>query len=296
MTANEYVPYALPDPITLDELDLPPGESTRARYERLARRRKLASEWGSRVRALEKDRITRPLAPNPRAHDDRAVGSKNPRPALEAAASRAAENLDRETRRMLGVPGLAIEDIVPTSGEPSIAWDELLHVLVRGLLVRVATRCYPSRRLPAALGVAPGRRARRERPVVVAVIDTSASMSGGELAQISAELGRLVREHLRVDCVQCDDAIRKREWIGPDAVVTRVHGRGGTDLRPPFAEAELRSLRPYLIVFFTDGHGPAPERAPQGVSVLSVLTGPSARVPARFGRAVRMRRGLLATS
>jgi predicted metal-dependent peptidase len=289
VTANEYVPYALPEPITIEELDLPPGESTKERFARLARRKKLASEWGPRMRAAEKDRVVRPLDPNPRSHDDFALGPRNARAALEAAAARAGTGIDRETREMLAAPGLvAFEDLLPV-GEATLAWNELLRVLVRGLLVRTSTRTYPSRRLPDKLGVAPGRRARRERPVVMAVIDTSASMSSGELAQVSAELGRLAREHVRVACLQCDDEIRKREWLGADATIVRVHGRGGTDLRPPFAEAELRRARPDLVVYFTDGHGPAPDHAPLGISVLWVLTGASARVPTRFGRAVRMR-------
>lgn len=289
VTANEYVPYPLPEPITIDELDLPPGESTKVRFAKLARRKKLGAEWGARMRAVESDRILRPLDPNPTAHDDVALGPRNPRPALEAAAARAGSGLDEDTRRLLSVPGLAaFEDILPV-GESTLAWNELLRVLVRGLLVRTSTRTYPSRRFPHLLGVTPGKRARRERPVVMAVIDTSASMSSGELANVSAELGRLVREHVRVVCLQCDEEIRKREWLGADATVTRVHGRGGTDLRPPFADAEIRRARPDLVVYFTDGHGPAPEHAPVGVDVLWVLTGASARVPARFGRVARMR-------
>ena len=288
VTANEYVPYPLPEPITIEELELPPGESTKARYERLKARKKVGPAWAMRARAMDRDRILRPLDASPRGRDDVTLGPRNVRAAIDSAAARVAGDIDRETRRMLGVPGLAVENVLPT-GEATLAWNELLRVLVRGLLVRTPTRTYPSRRFPERLGVTPGRRARRERPVVMAVIDTSASMSTGELAQVSAELGRLAASHVRVACLQCDDRVRTREWLAIGAPITRVHGRGGTDLRPPFEEGELRRCRPDLVVYFTDGHGPAPDRGPASVQVLWVLTGSEARVPARFGRVVRMR-------
>jgi len=288
VTANEWVPYELPNPITLDDVGLPPGESTRDRYARLVRRKKLAPDWGPKLRGAEKDRIVRTLAARPRSHDDYAVGPRSAKNALEAAAARVRDELDPETRRMLGAAELAALEL-GAIGRSTLAWHELLRILARGLVVRTSTRTYPSRRLPSKLGIAPGRRARRTRPVVMAVVDTSASMSTGELAQVSAELARLVRAHVRVACVQCDDTIRKREWLAEGAVLTRVHGRGGTDLRPPLSPAEIRKVRPDLVVYFTDGHGPAPSAAPRGVEVLWVLTGSSPRVPARFGRVVRMR-------
>jgi len=292
VTANEWIPYDLPNPITIDELGLPPWESTRERYARLVRRKKLASEWSARLRGEARDRIVRPLAARPRAHDHYASGSRSATRALEAAAARAGAALDLETRRMLGVPGLAATEIVVPNG-PTLAWNDLLRVLVRGLFVRTSTRAYPSRRLPDALGIAPGKRARRTRPVVMAVVDTSASISTGELAQISAELACLVRSHVRVACLQCDDVVRQREWLAIGSTLTRVHGRGGTDLRPPLSAAELRKVRPDLVLYFTDGHGPPPDAPPPNVDVLWILTGSSPRVPARFGRVVRMRPVLL---
>jgi predicted metal-dependent peptidase len=90
--------------------------------------------------------------------------------------------------------------------------------------------------------------------------------------------------------VQCDTEIRARAWLARGTTPDRVRGRGGTDLRPPFAAAELRRYEPDLVVVFTDGHGPAPERAPASCAVIWVLTGDAPRVPARFGRVVHMRR------
>ena len=60
-------------------------------------------------------------------------------------------------------------------------------------------------------------------------------------------------------------------------------------LRPPFAPDVLERFSPGLIVYFTDGHGPAPASPPPGVSVLWILTGANPAIPARYGQVVCMR-------
>ena len=63
---------------------------------------------------------------------------------------------------------------------------------------------------------------------------------------------------------------------------------GGTDLRPPFEPEILCKLRPDVVVYFTDGCGPAPERPPR-MPVIWCLT-PIGDPPARWGHVVRMPR------
>lgn len=41
-----------------------------------------------------------------------------------------------------------------------------------------------------------------------------------------------------------------------------VHGRGGTDLRPPFEAQFPAKVRPDVIIYFTAGGGLAPDRPP----------------------------------
>jgi predicted metal-dependent peptidase len=116
------------------------------------------------------------------------------------------------------------------------------------------------------------------------VIDTSGSISSEILSRIDGELRRLARNH-SVLVVQCDAAVHSvEEYRGS---LTVVEGRGGTDLRPPFARAFLRKHRPDLVVYFTDGHGPAPTAKP-AVSVIWCLAA-NGRDPAGWGRIVRMR-------
>ncbi|MGB1275005.1 MAG: VWA-like domain-containing protein, partial [Nannocystaceae bacterium] len=161
--------------------------------------------------------------------------------------------------------------------------------LAKGLRVRVSTLRYPSRRAPDRIGIVPGRRSQREDPVILAAVDTSGSMTNAELSQVADELMGLLREKVRVAYLQCDTTIVLAQWLrGSDAPRTAL-GRGGTDLRPPFSRSVLARYRPDLLVYFTDGYGPAPPSPPPGLQVLWVLTGTRPNVPARYGKVVCMR-------
>ncbi len=122
--------------------------------------------------------------------------------------------------------------------------------------------------------------------MLLAAIDTSASLGPADLARIAAELRSLLRLGLRVAVVHCDEEVRHHGWLRLTSGPMQFHGRGTTDLRPPFAQ-EMRALyRPDAIAYFTDGEGPAPDRAPH-LPVLWVLTSVGTR-PAPWGRAVKM--------
>jgi predicted metal-dependent peptidase len=101
----------------------------------------------------------------------------------------------------------------------------------------------------------------------VAVIDTSASMSAATLSVVSVELSALAAAR-RVIVVECDAAIQA---VYPFRPLSKLRGRGGTDLRPPLAPSFLKALGADCVVYFTDGAGPAPER-PSPVPVLWCLT------------------------
>jgi len=140
----------------------------------------------------------------------------------------------------------------------------------------------PPRRFPDLVGILPGRRRRPARPRVMAVIDTSGSMSVSLLEQVNAELTRLARQST-VFVVECDAAVRR---VYPHRKPGSFSGRGGTDFRPPLEPAFQRRHRPDLIIYFTDGFGPAPETPPRS-PVIWCLT-PGGRPPAIWGRVIRM--------
>lgn len=94
-------------------------------------------------------------------------------------------------------------------------------------------------------------------------------MEKDELNAIGQEVERLAR-YLAVTVVECDDAIRRVYAIAE--TLDAVSGRGGTDLRPPFAGRLYRDRKADAVIYFTDGDGPFPEYPPS-VPVLWVLTG-----------------------
>jgi predicted metal-dependent peptidase len=114
----------------------------------------------------------------------------------------------------------------------------------------------------------------------MAVVDTSGSMSVPMVEDIGTELNFL-RRHYRVTVVECDCEIHAiYELKGP---LTNVRGRGGTDFRPPFEREILRKIKPDVVVYFTDGCGDAPSRAPRMPVIWCVTPGPYSHRPAPWG-------------
>jgi predicted metal-dependent peptidase len=117
----------------------------------------------------------------------------------------------------------------------------------------------------------------------MAVIDTSASMSVSTLEVVAAELAMMAKTHT-VTVVECDAAIHA-VYPFRDRL-SCVHGRGGTDFRPVFAQSLLKHIKPDCIVVLTDGEGPAPDHTP-AIPVVWCLT-PDGTPPAPWGRVVRL--------
>jgi predicted metal-dependent peptidase len=176
--------------------------------------------------------------------------------------------------------GACYEALGP-AGVPALDWRRLLRRSVREATEVRPVFTRPPRRLPALIGVMPGQVHQPTAPAVMVVLDTSGSLSTPLLARIASELDGIARRH-RVTVVECDAVVqRSYPYRGR---LTGVHGRGGTDLRPAFAAELLRRVHPDVIVYFTDGYGPAPA-SPPGVPVIWCLV-PGGRKPVRWGRVI----------
>lgn len=137
--------------------------------------------------------------------------------------------------------------------------------------------------MPDLIGLLPAQCRLATKPIVMAVIDTSASMVTALLEIIGAELSRLARDY-QVTVVECDaEVLSCYPYRGR---IKTVVGRGGTDLRPPFEAQFLARVRPDVIVYFTDGDGPAPS-GPPPIPVIWCLT-PCGSRPATWGREIHM--------
>lgn len=284
VSANEFIRDPLPGnpPVwtLFKQFGLAANQSTLERYELLVR----ARQQGASI----------PKLVSWDAHLARGVGRRAPevgeRPDLskyvriKRLVSAAVEQVWRDRARnghagaggaLAGRdPGNFIEELeeeFPAPTKPRMDWKTALRLFATPQKRAFTTYTRPNRRHRARVGEIPGRIYRpdtaRPKRLLVAV-DTSGSMSTGELNEIAGELKRLGRL-ARFAVVECDTMIHR---VYPfQGAFKDAAGRGGTDLRPVFEPEFLALHKPDGVVYFTDGEGPYDERPP-GVPVLWVLT------------------------
>jgi predicted metal-dependent peptidase len=281
MSANEHIEEPLPDPITwrlYASVGVRAGQSTLERYEKLV----LALRGG----AFKAKPV--PGLGQERADDHRFLrrterppgGVEQTRQLIEKAAEDASPALleDGEPGSYLlagKTPGRLVEELTGVTGpaESFVDWPTALRMFVARARAPVHTYARPNRRFPHRVGEVPGRTYSPRvlaKPELLVAIDTSLSMTRAELSEIARQLVRM-GDHARITVAECDVEItRVYAFTGE---IDEVAGRGGTDLRPVFAL--LGEMKTDGVIYFTDGEGPFPERAPR-VPVLWVLTKPGA--------------------
>lgn len=320
VTVNEFVKEPLPEGgITLERFPwLPPMESTAQRYERLKAAREririvqpsssLPSQGGGgnagtgeapssgesspaggeaqpgQGQLLDNHEVWREALQDPQAALE-VIRDALLQAACEVGTSGLAGALAEAVRGLgLGVGVEAGEEEYRLRGDRDgrLDWRHLLRLYLGQELEPQASLARPPRRFPRLVGIVPARQRRPERARVLAIIDTSGSISDELLELIDGELRRLAACH-EVTVVECDTVIHRVERYRRLESVT---GRGGTDFRPPLETAFLRQHRPGVVVYFTDGFGPAPESAPC-VPVIWCLV-PGGESPAPWGRVIPM--------
>jgi predicted metal-dependent peptidase len=289
VTANEWVAEPLPgDPVTLAQFPmLPPGEDTAKRYRRLSLLRRAGrlpdapstlddhAVWESNSAAAGGDLRTMAVRSAVRAALDALAPEEVQR--IPEALMDAAQCLVRGS-----IPGGNTETVPAIERHGTIPWQMVLRSFVAAAARLRPDYRRPPRRFPQLVGIVPGRGRDTALPVVVAVIDTSASIDAPALALVSAELAALAAR-ARVTVVECDAAVHE---VYPFKPIESVRGRGGTDLRPALEPSFLRRLGADCVAYFTDGDGPAPA-APPPAPVLWCIT-PGGRAPAHWGRVVTL--------
>lgn len=311
VTVNESIIEPLPPGVLrIDQFKLPADEDTDQRYRRLAGRKKPRAVRKP-ARREQKYAPHGKKKPSPRRYSADGVQTlddhsfwEGPRKAPDrtrevidravvAAADRLAD-VERTTLagavrkrvldariRLMG-PSASTEAV--GNGVARIRWEPILEQFSGRRRDATATFRRPSRRFPALVGIVPSYMHRPTKLRIAGVIDTSGSMESGTLAVISAELETLARLH-DVTVVQCDDQIRSvAPFAGP---ITEIVGRGATDFRPPLEASFLAEHRPDVVIYFCDGAGAAPVRAPR-VPVIWAITAGGLR-PATWGQFIWLR-------
>ncbi len=195
----------------------------------------------------------------------------------------------QQAERTRGTLPAGLKRIVEAVLRPEIGWKELLAQFV--------TSCYGGSRRwlpPARRHVWQGlylqsRRSEKLRAVVA--VDTSGSTSG-DLAKFFSELNALLGTFgaYELTVVQCDAAVGAVETFDDASPFDpnrkwKATGGGGTDFRPVFDYVEKHpELEPALLIYFTDGYGHYPDRAPS-YPVMWLLTRDGQEPP--WGRCVK---------
>ena len=191
--------------------------------------------------------------------------------------------------------GRDLEEIT-ASGKERVDWRRLLAQFIIGGARREYSTLRHNRKhlwrgiyLPSLISTGAER--------IVVAIDTSGSMGSVEIGAILTEVDALRRtEASELVVIQFDAAIQAvatfTPWqevdpkVGTTAAMN-MYGRGGTDICLPFTwvekeRAEARTVNALIIC--TDGCGPLPARAPNGLPVLFLLT-PQHQMP-KFGAVI----------
>ena len=173
---------------------------------------------------------------------------------------------------------------------PRIDWREALAGRMRKDLASVAGRrdytySRPSRRheamrLAGSPAILPAMR-QPAPPRVACVIDTSGSIGQEELRGFLGEvvgITRAVGVAGGVTVIPCDAEAYAPQKVRRQGDVdsVRLEGGGGTDMGAGIAAAEELGPRPHIVVIFTDGYTPWPEKPPRRIdSVIVVLSDPA---------------------
>lgn len=217
-------------------------------------------------------------------HDAEAIGRVDPNELEQLWKSRLASAA--QAAREAGRLGQSWQRVLEKLIEPVLPWRALLARYV----VSAAREDYTFQRPPRRDGTALLPRLARGSLRIVAVLDTSGSITRQELAEFAAELDALkaqVRAEVTVHA--CDERLAPEgPWhFDPWETVTlpeTLSGGGGTRFTPVFEWLERDLVVPDLLIYFTDGQGEFPA-APPSYPVLWLVKG-RAEVP--FGERIAL--------
>jgi len=182
---------------------------------------------------------------------------------------------------------------------PKIPWQQKLALVVRAAVGRRMgavshTHSRLSRRQAgigygAGLPMLPALSAPQVK--VAVVVDTSGSMGTDELKAAIAETSGVLRAAGgTIDLCACDAKVHELQPVrDAKQAAAMLKGGGGTDFRPAFNALmdRPRGARPDVVVFMTDGQGPAPA-SPPACKVIWCLIGRYRTRPCEWGDVVEI--------
>jgi predicted metal-dependent peptidase len=171
---------------------------------------------------------------------------------IQKQMDRLLQECAEQTEKKRGtVPGHIIDHLIEISKQekPKFDWRGYVRRFT-GTSTRVFTKKI-RRKENRRYSENPGLKIKMKQHMLLA-IDTSGSVSNGELEEFMSEIRHIHKCGVDVTIIQCDTTIRSIEpYNGRDNI--KVHGRGGTEF-DPVLEYYNENLRKYTsLVYFTDG-------------------------------------------
>ncbi|MDP6870456.1 MAG: VWA-like domain-containing protein [Candidatus Poseidoniaceae archaeon] len=190
--------------------------------------------------------------------------------------------------RDIGAFQTKINELYPSK----IGWKEALRQFLTPMFGGSRKWLPPNRRFVHQGLYLPSRRSENIMRIVVA-IDTSGSTTGDIVCRFVSEVYGILNSfnNYELTLIQCDLEINHCEKyttekpFNPDEFT--LHGGGGTDFYPPFlwVKEELNN-DVEVMIYMTDGHGPAPENEPPYPMIWGVIEG--GRMPADWGMVLEL--------
>ena len=197
--------------------------------------------------------------------------------------------------KSMGKAPLGIERLIEDLVEPQINWLEYLPQLIVRHMPYDYTYSRPSKKSIAAGYYLPSVLKSGIKGVVV--IDTSGSMSMGDLRDGLSEIIGIFREvpNAELTIYSCDTMLYEAQTITSeyDLNTLQLKGGGGTDFRPIFQKIQEDGDDVDLLIYITDGYGeyPTPDMINPNMTVIWVITrdGDETRVPDYFDLVVKIK-------
>lgn len=220
-----------------------------------------------------------------RANADQARIRKEAIMEIREATSRGAGN----------VPGNLKELLSSTEKKPLVPWRSRLRNVIRRASGRVQagrsdfSMLRPSKRSYSRDMIRPGLIDRK--PEIFCIEDSSGSMGHEQLLSVRSEVRGIFKQlglsQMWFADIDAGIALKPRRITLNELDKLPVHGRGGTDFRPGIEIAGRLNPKPDIVIYLTDGDGPAHPEPPKGFTVVwCIVPTPYGRRPAMWGELV----------
>jgi len=194
------------------------------------------------------------------------AGEVRDAPPPEAGAVESGDEIEEESRwrinlaqalsraRRMGDLPAGLERLVENLLAPKLDWRSLLNRFIQASIRCDYAWTPPNRRYIHRGLYLPAMRS-DDLPEVVVALDTSGSVSPGELDQFAAELSAILETcAMTVHLLYCDmRVVRAERFKRQDLpLVLKPAGGGGTDFRPAFDWVDRQGIAPMCMIYLTD--------------------------------------------